>query len=228
MIVSALESITALLTPLECHICKAEGYMLCRECSQKILPELISRCYLCNKLTNQQRVCSSCRSHSNLRRVWWLSSYTGITKQLIHQMKYQRKRSYARAFGALLADTIPFLPNATLIVPAPTAPRRIRQRGFDQAKLIAVSFVQQKKLPIAQILYRTSQVDQIGKNRKERKQQITESLAIENYQNVQGASVLLIDDVLTTGATLESAARLLRSKGAAHVDAAVVARLLLS
>mgnify|MGYP003441645101 CR=1 FL=1 len=227
MIVSPLESITALLTPLECHICKAEGNMLCHECTQKVLPELISRCYLCNKLTKQQRVCTSCRSRSSLRRVWWLSAYSGTTKELIHQMKYQRKRTYAREFGLLLAETLPYLPEATLVVPAPTAPSRIRQRGFDQAHLIAASFAKHKCLPCKQFLYRTSQVDQIGKNRAERKRQIEDSLAMMQVTDLNGKSVLLIDDVLTTGATLESAARLLRDNGADHVDAAVIARHLL-
>jgi len=227
MVYSPLEYLISTLAPLECYICQTEGAMLCPECQPEIVDELTSRCYLCNSITSQQRICKYCKSKSALRRVWWLGSYEKVLKALIFDMKYARKRAYARSFGGLLNDALPYLPEHSLVVPIPTATTRIRQRGFDQAALIAGSFASLRGLKLSPVLYRTNQSDQIGKSRIERQKQMATSQALRNPESVQGRSILLVDDVLTTGASLESAARLLRKHGASHVDAAVVARNLL-
>ena len=219
-----LEYAVSLLTPLQCHLCKEEGAMLCASCVDEVFPEQLSRCYICNKLTKQQQVCSSCRSRSRLRRIWWLGHYEETIKQLILKMKYQRGRGYARAFGELLAVSLPYIQEDTLIVPVPTASKRVRQRGFDQAVLIAESLAKNRGLQIQHVLVRTTQVDQIGKRKEQRLKQMSSSLIIAPKRSIKGRTVLLVDDVLTTGATLETAARVLREAGAAHVDAAVIAR----
>jgi ComF family protein len=143
-------------------------------------------------------------------------------------MKYHRRRAYARAFGQILSECISFLPDDVVVMPIPTANNRIRQRGFDQAHLIAKQLVSCKGLLFQPGLYRKTQVDQIGKNRTERQQQIKRSIALNDKTDIIGKTVLLVDDVLTTGASIEAAAQLLRRNGARHVDAAVVARHLIS
>ncbi|MCA9301122.1 ComF family protein [Candidatus Nomurabacteria bacterium] len=222
-----IEAIVSYLTPQQCHICKSDDEMLCRECIDKHFSEHDSRCYKCNKLTKQSLVCQNCRSGSGLRRVWWIDNYNGALKELIHTMKFERRRAYARKFGALLNDTLPYMPLDTIVVPIPTASSRIRRRGFDQASLIADSFADIRGLNTQKLLERTTEVDQIGKTRKQRLLQMEGSLKVSNSKCLQGASCLLIDDVITTGATAEVAARMLRECGAKHIDAAVVARHLL-
>lgn len=223
-----LERLISVIAPTDCHICGIEGYMLCLNCRPVVLPDLESRCYLCNKLTVSNSVCASCRSSSRLRRVWWLAEYEGTAKELIHALKYGRKRAFAHEFGEILAESLPYIPEDTLIMPIPTASSRIRVRGFDQAVLLAKAFSSSRVLPLTQGLRRTSQVDQIGKGRVQRLQQMKSSLAIGSESHIVGKNILLVDDVLTTGATLEAAASALRRSGAKHVDAAVIARRLLS
>lgn len=201
--------------------------MLCSSCRIPFTDEQESRCYLCNRLTSQNKVCSSCRSRSSLRRVWWLGNYNDILKTLIHDMKFQRKRAYAREFGTILAQALPYLHESTVVVSVPTASTRIRRRGYDQAALIAQSFARTRNLRYQNALVRTSQVDLIGKDRSSRLKQMASATELRIQASFKGQSILLIDDVLTTGASIEAAARLLRKNGAQHVDAAVVARHML-
>lgn len=178
---------------------------------------------MCNKLTKQCRVCVSC--HSSLRRVWWAGAYNDELKGVIAGIKLGRKRQGARQIGEYLADLLPYLPESTLIVPVPTAPHRVRRRGFDQAVVLAKHFAKARGLAYVELLRRVSSADQIGKRRSERIKQMQYSFALKSgIKSSHGSSVVLVDDVLTTGATLESAARLLRGAGVAHVDAVVIAR----
>lgn len=227
MLVNPIELLVNHLTISMCHICKGEADMLCQTCKEKTFPELESRCYKCNKITSQNRVCTSCSSSSRIRRVWWLSPYSGVTKDLIRQTKFSRKRIYARKLGEILDDSLPFLPEETIIAAVPTASARVRRRGFDHAKLLAQTFAEHRNLAFKNILSRTSQVDQIGKRRIERIKQMQGSIQVKNNIDIKGKTILLVDDVITTGATIETAATVLRSQGASHVDVAVISRHLL-
>ena len=224
--ISPFEQLVTMLTQESCSICGYAYGPLCKSCFDEMASDQISRCYICNKLTRQYRVCTSC--HSSLRRVWWVGPYDDTLKPVIASIKLGRKRRGARQIGEYLGDLLPYLPEDTIVVPVPTAPSRVRRRGFDQAVLLAKHFAARRNLPYAELLRRVSSADQIGKRRAERIRQMQHSFALKTVkQSMSSASVLLVDDVLTTGATLESAARLLRSAGVAHVDAVVVARHLL-
>ncbi len=224
MFKSPLESALSLLTIENCLICNAAGEQLCEGCFAASFDTLESRCYICNKLTAQNRVCKSCKSRSRLRRVWWLSGYSGVYKDLVWQVKYQRKRATARLLGRYLADTLPFLPPETLVVPLSTATSRIRRRGYDQAVMMAAAFARARDLSVVPALIRTDQKELIGMRRNDRLKAMEDSLALKSGVDLKNKSILLIDDVLTTGASLEAAAKLLRKNGAAHVDAAVICR----
>lgn len=228
MFINPIEFLINQLTISICHICNDEADMLCQACKEKTFPELESRCYKCNKITPSNGVCTSCRSSSKLRRVWWLSAYSGAVKELVRVTKYGRKRQYARIFGQIFNETLPYLPEETVVVPIPTASARVRRRGFDQAEVIARSFAKQRGLVIKNALKRTSQVDQVGKRRSERIKQMKNSLSLVGGSNLTGKTVLLIDDVITTGATIEAAAEVLRNNGVLHVDGVVISRHLLS
>lgn len=176
-------------------------------------------------MTSQNQICPSCRPRSRLRRVWWLGIYKDPLKGYISAMKFGRKRAYARRFGELLASALPYLSEDTVVIAAPTASARIRQRSFDQAVLIARTFAKSRNLTMYKdMLVRQNQADQIGKHRNERIKQMKDCFAVRSPEKVKGKTILLVDDVITTGATLESAAATLRQHGAKHVDAAVIAR----
>lgn len=225
---SPLEQLVSLLTIDYCVICNNEGSRLCRGCYENHSSEPDFRCYMCNKLTRQGRVCKSCKSRSKLRYVWWLGSFKGELKELIVEVKYQRSRDVARVLGAYLEERLPYMNESTLIVPLPTASSRVRRRGFDQAKIIARSVSRKAKLEYRDILIREGQQELIGKRRVDRLKMMQGVFRVKPNVNLKDKTIILVDDVLTTGASLESAATVLRKAGAKHVDAAVVARRLLN
>jgi ComF family protein len=160
--------------------------------------------------------------------VWWLGEYKEPLKPMVLGFKYQRKRQSARTMGLYLADTLPFLDQSTIVTYVPTANRRVRQRGYDQARIIALAFAKKRNMPCQNLLIRVGNNELIGKKRADRIKSMQNAFVSNGKQRIRGADILIIDDVLTTGASLESAARVLREAGAVHVDAAVIARKLLS
>jgi ComF family protein len=228
MIKSPLETLINVLTIEKCSICNQPDKVLCASCFYTHFGELDYRCYICNKLTTQGRVCKSCKSSSKLRRVWWLGNYSGVLKDLVWNVKYQRQRKTARLLGRYLAETLPYLPSETVVAPLPTASSRIRKRGYDQAVILAKSFAEHKDLEFKELLVRKDQKELVGKRRVDRMKLMSESFRVKPGSDISGKSIILIDDVLTTGASLESAAKILRKNGAKHVDAAVITRHLLN
>jgi len=228
MFKSPFELLVNAVTIEQCVICNSEGPALCHACYESAFSEPDYRCYICNKLTRQGSVCKSCKPRSRLRHVWWLGDYKTELKELVLQMKYQRKRETARLLGMYLAQKIPYLPEDTLVVHLPTASSRVRRRGFDQAQFVAQSFAENRTLSYKKVLSRLGQKELIGKRRADRLKLMQGVFQVARDFELKNRSVVLVDDVLTTGASLESAAAVLREAGAAHVDAAVIARRLLN
>lgn len=111
-----------------------------------------------------------------------------------------------------------------LVTSAPTAGRRSRARGWDQAKLIAKSYAKENRLKYKSLLIRTSSFDQIGATRSERTKASQRFFRPNRKVLIRNHAVILIDDIVTTGATLDSAAKELKSAGAKEVHGLVFAR----
>lgn len=119
-----------------------------------------------------------------------------------------------------MSRTLPYLDETWVIVPIPTAPARIRTRGYDQALLLARALAATRKLPYRRLLTRQSSARQLGANRRTRQAQAAH---LFTAADATGKKILLVDDVCTTGATLKAAATALRQAGATEVAAAVAA-----
>ena len=157
-----------------------------------------------------------------LDRAWSSAPHEGVARDLLTALKFRRLLPVAD----LIADRIHWLaPRAVLsgtVVPVPTAPLRSARRGFDPAAEIAAAIAQRAELPLEACLIRRGGGRQVGKRRAQR---IGHPPVIQARSQVP-RSVLLIDDVLTTGATLSSCARALRSSGAIRVVAITFTRRL--
>ncbi len=157
-----------------------------------------------------------------LDRSWSSASHEGTARELVAALKFRRLLPVA----GLMADRIQWLAPSTLlsgtIVPVPTAPLRSAIRGFDPAAEIAAALAQRAELPLQACLARRGGGRQVGKRRAQR-------VGHPPRIHTKGAvprSVLLVDDVLTTGATLNSCARALRQAGSVRIVAITFTRRL--
>jgi predicted amidophosphoribosyltransferase len=159
---------------------------------------------------------------AGIDRAWSSAPHEDVARDLVTALKFRRLLPVAE----LIADRIQWLAPSTLlsgvVVPVPTAPLRSALRGFDPAAEIAAALSDRADLPIARCLRRSGAGRQVGRRRAQR---IGHPPLIQARGQVP-ASVLLIDDVLTTGATLSSCARALRSAGSVRIVAITFTRRL--
>lgn len=218
---SLLDAIVASFAPYDCLGCGHEGGLLCEGC-RGLFDQIPSRCYRCKKLSLDSTTCRSCRSSSKLHSVQVVTLYDYIAKDLVWQLKFRGAQAAAKEMAKLMLP-LAMAPEAVL-VHLPTATSRIRQRGYDQARLITRELSMRSGLPCRNLLARVGQHHQVGASREQRTTQLKNAFRITNPKAVQNAHIILVDDVLTTGATVEAAAKTLRAAGAKRVDALVFAQ----
>jgi len=152
--------------------------------------------------------------------------YSGPVQEAIHRLKYQRQMVYARPLKEWLTGEAGWelAREADLILPVPLHPRRLRQRGFNQALLLARAFAGVPLAPNLLIRRRWTE-PQVNLDGAARRDNIRDAFAVREPAAVAEKNLLLIDDVLTTGATVSECARVLLAAGAARVEVLTVARV---
>lgn len=157
-----------------------------------------------------------------LDRAWSAASHEGVARELVVALKFRRLLPVADLMAARIHALAPAHLLSGAIVPVPAAPSRQRRRGFDPAAELAAALAARTDLPLALCLARRSDRRQVGRRRAAR-------LGAPPRVRATGTvprSVLLVDDVLTTGATTTACARALRAAGTARVVAVTFARRL--
>jgi ComF family protein len=154
--------------------------------------------------------------------------YDGVLRDAIHLLKYRRKRHVAGPLGALLLDCVAGAMNGRtydVAAPVPLHRNRVRQRGYNQSELIAEHLCRGLRgVSVQRLLRRVKDTPSFTKlGAQERRRQIKRAFEFVPGMSVKKKAVLLIDDVVTTGATTNECARVLRRAGAARVDVAAVA-----
>jgi ComF family protein len=204
---------------------------VCRSCWHTIRAFIPPLCEVCGDPLPSWRIisvdCGECprcrRPPHHVSRTRSIGDYDGRLRAIVHALKYDGRRSLARPLAALLAQHgASVLAGADLAVPVPLHRSRKRARGFNQAAEIA------SHLPIAtaNALKRVrATVSQTDLPAAERHANVRDAFALRRRADVKGLVVVLVDDVSTTGATLESCARVLREAGAREVRALTAARV---
>jgi ComF family protein len=153
----------------------------------------------------------------------------GLVRKLVHDFKYGRQRHLRYPLAEWLGETLqdPRLRGRRfdVIVPVPLHPARERERGFNQAALLAELLASRVTLPLRPVLERIRYTTtQTAYDRAERMENLHDAFRLRKNRDVRELRVLLIDDVLTTGSTLSECARVLKAAGAISVHAATAAR----
>ncbi len=216
---SIIDTLMSVLAPYECLGCKTEGGLLCGVCAGGLsaAPE---RCYRCQTASPAGRTCGVCSAASVLGRVRAVSPYAGMAKELVAMLKFSGARTASREMAVLMAPLLEAMSDPdVLVVPVPTATGRVRRRGYDQARLLARELCRRTGLPRLDCLARSGQTHQVGAGRERRHEQLQRAFHTRRPGAVQGRHILLVDDVVTTGATLEAAALVLHDAGAARIEA---------
>ena len=155
--------------------------------------------------------------------------YEGILRECIHLLKYGKKVCLAEPLGKLLAEVMKNdsdLRKADLLVPIPLDGRRYREREFNQAHLLAQEVSRFFRIPISSRNLRRTRttLPQTQLNRKQREKNVRGLFQVRRPKEYQGKTILIIDDVFTTGSTVNECAKVLSQAGAREVNVLTVAR----
>lgn len=234
---SLLRGIGSLFFPPSCTICAASMDLdeyLCPECETKVLRIVPPFCAKCSEpfegAITTNFACANC-AHRTLHFEAAVSAYRarGIVRHVILNFKYGRqihlRHLVARWLVAALDDERIRERRFDAIIPVPLHPARQRERGFNQAAVLAEWLSGHLGLPLRPVLQRVRYTTtQTAFDRAERMQNLRDAFRLRKNADVRRLRVLLIDDVLTTGSTLSECARVLKRAGAQSVYAATAAR----
>jgi ComF family protein len=152
-------------------------------------------------------------------------SYEGTLRKLVHLFKYSGMRPLAGPFGKLLTRALPRDQQFDLIVPMPLHWFKRWRRGFNQADLLAREIGRKWQVPVREVVRRRKATSpQAGLTNAKRRANVAGAFRVPRGRRLDGLRVLLVDDVLTTGATASACARALKRAGAAHVSLLALAR----
>ena len=170
--------------------------------------------------------CGLCRlGLQGFDAVYSYGSYEGSLRELVHLFKYSGMRPLAGTFGKFLAQALPRETSFDVIVPMPLHWFKQWQRGFNQSDLLAREIGKKWNVPVRNLVRRKKATrPQAGLTNAKRRANMQGAFTMTRGKSLAGMRVLLVDDVVTTGATASACARVLKRAGAAHVALLALAR----
>lgn len=223
-----------LIFPNHCLGCNLEGVILCERCQGQLPMNRKFNCPFCKQPSFLGNICFSCRRHSHLDGVWIASNYQNeLLKKCIKVFKYNLVTDLAAPLADLLNGYLAYIKDLSpaaldfdLIIPVPLHRRKILERGFNQSEILAKSVSQKYGWQLIVDVFQRQRFtrSQVKLDINERKDNIKDAFKINDKEKVKGRKILLIDDVITTGSTLNECAKVLKAAGADKVWALVLAQ----
>jgi ComF family protein len=234
-----------LIYPPRCAICGEflwkgrakedhEELLFCRPCFDGFSQITSPLCTVCGRpfvsRVGEDHACEDClRKAPSCDMVRAPYLYEGGMMEAIHQFKYSGRSHLAHSLGPLLTSFVKTWLDRTadcVTMPVPLHPKRLRERGFNQSLLLARHVASRLGtgldfLSLTRIRYTQPQT---GLKSEERRRNVRKAFEVKDKEAVKGRSILLVDDVTTTGNTLNECARVLKRAGAEHVFGLVLAR----
>jgi len=230
--------------PLNCKICKkpiqeSKGYSICEDCFKTI--ELIEQpyCIKCGKplvptdffKQNREILCLDCKIK---KYSFEFSRSTGIydkvLKKCIHLFKYYGEKKLAKALGKLMVDYLlkngEFENKLDLIIPVPLHKNDLKKRGFNQSVLLGKVVGDYFSIPVRESVLVKKKLTpfQVNLSKKERSKNILRAFSVEKPKEIKGKNILILDDVFTTGSTVEECAKELMKARAKNIFVLTLAR----
>ena len=214
--------------PRRCVGCGKLGAFICPECLKNLPRLLPPLCPHCGKPQASGIVCPDCRRRQT--EIDGISSpfrFDEVIRKAIYELKYRNLKAISPCLAQLLADYLRSNPlDGEALTYVPLHPRRLRERGYNQSRLLAGELSKRIDLPVIEdCLVRVKQAQpQVRAHDVQERQRNAADAFVSRDEKVNGKQLILIDDVCTSGATLESCATALKSNGAAFVWGLTLAR----
>ena len=229
------EFVLDILFPIACISCGREKEWLCEDCFSRVFIQNEQVCGICERVnTPDGRTCQKCKKKNSLGAFIVATSYINSSiSHAVHLYKYRFVSDLHVQLGNLMIKALQKtdLPLADMIIPVPLHPKRLRWRGFNQSELLA-KHVSSNLLPQTnieleeKILVRKKYTPPQMKisNYQHRKQNMQGAFCVTDAEKIKNKTILLIDDIATTGSTIFECAQVLKNSGAKEIYAAVIAR----
>jgi ComF family protein len=235
-----LNDVCDIVFPPRCLSC-AENTLsaketFCSSCLGKIRFISGSLCPICGMpffaSPAQSHICGNCLENRPFyTQARAMAGFETIIMDAIHKFKYGRNITVGAALASCMADfSFPDFNYSkySLLIPVPLHIKRLRERGFNQSLLLARKLGKKHRLPVNFSLLKRHKftLTQTGLNKTEREKNIKGAFAVADIQKIRGKNIILIDDVYTTGATINECAKVLLKAGAEQVAVLTLARVL--
>ncbi|NSW75967.1 MAG: ComF family protein [Candidatus Atribacteria bacterium] len=234
--VDLAEGLFNFFLPQHCVVCfryvsSSSGSPLCEHCLSRISFLRTPFCVRCGRPVAGGNIlfCRRCRSFSfHFDEARAVTLYETPIRECIHALKYQGVLSFAPFFVNLLAEYMedhPFLRDVDYILPVPLHPKRLKERGFNQTLLLARGLSARFGIPLLEkaVVRWKHTVPQVGLSLRERRKNVQNAFRIIRPTPFQGSRVLVIDDVLTSRATVDALSKILKEAGCATVRVLAIA-----
>ena len=232
-----IKTLEEIIYPRHCLLCRIKidsedstNDPVCAGCLEKIIPNIPPFCQRCGRHTSDKRICDGCaKINFHFNRAWASCRYDGVAREMLHSFKYNNKTGLGINLARLLIDFVKnyHLPVSACdyVIPVPLSPAKLREREFNQAGILAEELAEYFELKLSdnnlKRIRNTASLTEL--DRHKRWQNIQGAFGLKEPGALKEKTILLIDDVLTTGATASEAAKSLKNAGASAVFVLTVA-----